>query len=494
MRYTKLKSLERLRAQTVKPVSCGLSNDEVEFFAERDPLLDQAICSAIERIEELQIEFPELTKLDESELLEVLRDGFLSFYPEETSSPYVPLTAKGPWVITFGGAVIYDTGGYGMLGHGHNPDCIREAMAEPQVMANIMTPSFSRHRFVNKIRNHVGRNHSSKKCPFDKFVFMNSGSEGMGVALRISDSHAKRITDPGARHEGKSIKALSFLGSFHGRTYRAARISSSTRKKYDAALASFRDHSDHIEVRCNDAAHLRELFEKLEGENSYVECIALEPVMGEGNPGSPLEREFYDVARELTTKHESFLIIDSIQAGLRAHGVLSLIDYPGYGDCLPPDIEIYSKALNGGQYPLSVVAMQQWVADQYVSGTYGNTMTASPRALDIASTVLNACSPELEKNIQTKGKEFVERLKSVQQELGGVITKVQGTGLLVSAELREDIAVVGHDAVEQRLRKTGVNVIHGGKNSLRYTPWFLVSSEEIDLIVRKTKEVLLEFS
>ncbi|MCI5065980.1 lysine 6-aminotransferase, partial [bacterium] len=74
----------------------------------------------------------------------------------------------------------------------------------------------------------------------------NSGSEAMGVALRISDAHAKRMTDPGKPHANKEIKILSFVGSFHGRTYRAARISGSTRKKYDAALASFRDHSDHI--------------------------------------------------------------------------------------------------------------------------------------------------------------------------------------------------------------------------------------------------------
>ena len=50
-------------------------------------------------------------------------------------------------------------------------------------------------------------------------------------------------------------------------------------------------------------------------------------------------------------------MVDSIQAGLRAHGTLSIVDYPGFEDAESPDIEAYSKALNAGQYPLSVLAM-----------------------------------------------------------------------------------------------------------------------------------------
>ena len=46
------------------------------------------------------------------------------------------------------------------------------------------------------------------------------------------------------------------------------------------------------------------------------------------------------------------------QAGIRAMGSLSVVDYPGYETAEAPDMETYSKALNGGQYPLSVLALQ----------------------------------------------------------------------------------------------------------------------------------------
>ena len=126
-------------------------------------------------------------------------------------------------------------------------------------------------------------------------------------------------------------------------------------------------------------------------------------------------------------------MIDSIQAGLRAHGVLSVVDYPGFENLEAPDMETYSKALNGGQYPFSVLAVNERAAKTYAKGTYGNTMTTNPRAMDIATTVLNSLTPEI-RNIRAKGQESLDKLNALKAELGGLITKVQGTGLL-SCEL-----------------------------------------------------------
>ena len=70
--------------------------------------------------------------------------------------------------------------------------------------------------------------------------------------------------------------------------------------------------------------------------------------------------------------------MDSIQAGLRAHGVLSIVDYPNFEKAEAPDMETFSKALNAGQYPLSVLAVNARAAGLYRKGTYGNTMTTNP--------------------------------------------------------------------------------------------------------------------
>jgi len=222
--------------------------------------------------------------------------------------------------------------------------------------------------------------------------------------------------------------------------------------------------------------------------------LAIEPVQGEGNPGQCVTREFYDAARAITMEHGSLLLVDSIQAGIRGQGTLSVIDYDGFEDCVVPDLETWSKALNAGQYPLSVLGMNERAASLYVTGIYGNTMTTNPRALETAVAVLDRMTPELRHNIKARGEEFVEKLKALQAEYPEAITKVQGTGLLCSAELEPTrFPVVGMDAVEPWCRRRGLGVIHGGVNALRFTPHFNITSEEIDLLIGIVKEAIEAF-
>ncbi len=195
----------------------------------------------------------------------------------------------------------------------------------------------------------------------------------------------------------------------------------------------------------------------------------------------------------MTQAHGSLLLVDSIQAGLRAHGVLSIVDYPGFEGLEAPDMETYSKALNGGQYPLSVLAVNERAAGLYRKGVYGNTMTANPRALDIAATVLDLLTPALRRNIRERGQEFLDKLAKLRDELGGgLITKIQGTGLLFSCELDPSFKCYGAGSTEEYMREHGIGVIHGGTNSLRFTPHFNVTSEEADLVIEHIRQALLK--
>jgi acetylornithine/succinyldiaminopimelate/putrescine aminotransferase len=215
-------------------------------------------------------------------------------------------------------------------------------------------------------------------------------------------------------------------------------------------------------------------------------------VMGEGDPGRAVTPEFYKAARALTEAHGTLLLIDSIQAGLRAHGVLSVTDYPSFENLPAPDMETFSKALNGGQYPLSVLAVSARTAGLYRKGIYGNTMTANPRALDVALVTMDQLTDAVRNNIRERGKEFVDKHNALKNELGGLITKVQGTGLLFSCELAPQFKCYGAGSTEEYLRERGVGVIHGGANSLRFTPHFNITSAEVDMVIAHVRHALLE--
>lgn len=469
----------------------GLADDIIERFAATDQNLRLAIDMAVTSYHRLREEFGDLLDRDEAELIDLLQSGFINFYADDAINPYISLAAKGPWLITVKGAVLHDNGGYGMLGFGHAPQEILDVMSQPQVMANIMSPNFSQLRFARSLQREIGHRRDSG-CPFDKFLCLNSGSESVTVAARISDINAKVHTDPDGRHAGKRIRQMSLSGGFHGRTDRPARYSHSTIKAYRNHLASYRDLNDLVTVEPNNLDSLREAFAQAERDNVFIESMFMEPVMGEGNPGQAISPEFYALARELTAAHGSLLLVDSIQAGLRTHGVLSVVDYPGFERLPPPDLETYSKALNGGQYPMSVLAMTASAAAIYRKGVYGNTMTAAPRALDIGNVVLNGLTDEIRQNIRDRGQEFLQKFRQLQAEMPNVITKVQGTGLLFSVELESrQFKSHGSDSIEEFMRLHGINVIHGGENSLRYTPHFKITSAEIDLLVSATRQALL---
>jgi len=485
-----IERLAPLRNQPGTRLTSGLDDATLTALSANHPQLIAAVDAAAEEFARVQADLGPLLAQDEQAQIDAMQDGFVNFYADDAVTPYVALAARGPWVVTLKGAVLYDAGGYGMLGFGHTPDAVLEAMARPQVMANIMTPSLSQQRFITALRAEIG--HRRGGCPFARFMCLNSGSEAVGLAARIADVNAKLQTDPGARHAGAAIKRVVVKGSFHGRTDRPALYSDSSRKSYMQHLASYRGEDSVITVAPYDEAGLRKVFEDAARNQWFIEAVFLEPVMGEGDPGRSVPPSFYAVARELTRAHGSLLLLDSIQAGLRAHGVLSVVDYPGFEGLDPPDMETYSKALNAAQYPLSVLAVTEHAAQLYRKGIYGNTMTSNPRALDVACATLAQLTPQVRANIAERGAEAVRKLEQLKNELGGLITKVQGTGLLFSCELAPQFKCYGANSTEEWLRQHGINVIHGGENSLRFTPHFGMDSEELDLLVGMVGRALRE--
>ena len=485
--------LHEIRSAVGEIATPGLVDDEILSFLESDASLERAINEAYARYREMADEYSELYMgSDETALITELQGGFVNFYNPATVNPYVALAARGPWIVTSHGAVVHDNGGYGMLGAGHGPDQVIESMSDNWVMANVMTASFSQKRLDERLRKELG--HTRGSCPFEKFICMNSGSESVTVSLRIADVNANLMTQPGGKHEGKTIKMMAVEQGFHGRTDRPAQMSHSCKGKYDKHLASFQNRDNLILVPANDVEALEQAFNDAQANNVFIELMAIEPVQGEGNPGQCVSREFYDAARRLTLEHDSMLLVDSIQAGIRGQGTLSVVDYEGFADCEAPDLETWSKAMNAGQYPLSVLGMNKRASEMYVTGIYGNTMTTNPRALETAVAVLDSITPELRTNIRDRGLEFVEKFTKLQEEFPHVITKVQGTGLLCSAELEPtQFPVVGMEAVEPWCRRRGLGVIHGGENALRFTPHFNITSKEIDLIVEIVREALIAF-
>ena len=236
-----MKELDKLREIREKANGIqtkGLPDEVIEKFLNIDPRLSQAIDQALVNFQSLEQEFPELLKKPELQQIEEVQSGIVNFYAEDAVNPYVAISAKGSWVVTSCGAVLHDSGGYGMLGLGHSPDIVLNSMSDQHVMANVMTPNYSHLRLMKRLDKEIG--YRTGKNPYQKVICMNSGSESVTVAARISDIKAAKMTTSGGLHEGKQVKILAFKGGFHGRTDRPAQFSDSSLPKYREHLKVLR--------------------------------------------------------------------------------------------------------------------------------------------------------------------------------------------------------------------------------------------------------------
>src|SRR5690606_31588900 len=119
--------LKPLRSRGGAVRTRGLDDASLERLGARFPELVEAAQAAASQFEAIAAEFSKLLDLDEQAQVEALQAGFVNFYPDDAVNPYVALAARGPWVVTLKGAVIHDSGGYGMLGLGHTPAPLIEA-------------------------------------------------------------------------------------------------------------------------------------------------------------------------------------------------------------------------------------------------------------------------------------------------------------------------------------------------------------------------------
>ena len=266
-----LDELNELREYCGRKDTLGLKDDTIIKFMDRDPALLEAVRRALDAFHSMDAEEQKLLRLDENSLAELLQEKFVNFYPKEGVNPYIPLAASGPWIVTTHGAVLHDSGGYGMLGMGHSPEEINEVIAKPWVMANVMTPSLSQKRFTDRLSREIG--HTRSECPFTRFICMNSGSEAVTITARITDIHAKIQTDPGAQHSGKSIRTLALEDGFHGRTGFPAKLSHSTRDDYERYLASFREDMKVDFIPVNDEAQLVEAYQNADREGIFYQAF-----------------------------------------------------------------------------------------------------------------------------------------------------------------------------------------------------------------------------
>jgi 4-aminobutyrate aminotransferase / (S)-3-amino-2-methylpropionate transaminase / 5-aminovalerate transaminase len=380
--------------------------------------------------------------------------------------------AEGGLVFDVDGNTLIDlAGGIGMLGVGHSPGPVVEAVkkqADRYIHPCALVATYEPYIELAELLNEITPGDFPKKT-----ILANSGAEAVENAIKLARKYTGRPS------------IICFEGGFHGRTLLALSLTS----KYGLFKSGFGPFAPEI-VRLpmpnlyrrpsgmTPDEYVDFAIEQLETalvsqvDPAAVAAAIIEPVQGEAG-FIPVPPRFLKRLRELTKQDDIVLIADEVQCGCGRTGRLFAIEHYG----VVPDLIVTAKSLGAGM-PIGAVTGRAEIMDSAHVGGVGSTYGGSPLACVAALEALQMIrQPEFLAHANRLGDLLREVLEGWKHRWP-VVGDVRGLGPMMLAELVTDreaktpLPPADTLAVVRRAVSNGVLLIRAGlfSNCIRFMP------------------------
>jgi 4-aminobutyrate aminotransferase / (S)-3-amino-2-methylpropionate transaminase / 5-aminovalerate transaminase len=380
--------------------------------------------------------------------------------------------AEGGLVFDVDGNTLIDlAGGIGMLGVGHSPGPVVEAVkkqADRYIHPCALVATYEPYIELAELLNEITPGDFPKKT-----ILANSGAEAVENAIKLARKYTGRPS------------IICFEGGFHGRTLLALSLTS----KYGLFKSGFGPFAPEI-VRLpmpnlyrrpsgmTPDEYVDFAIEQLETalvsqvDPAAVAAAIIEPVQGEAG-FIPVPPRFLKRLRELTKQDDIVLIADEVQCGCGRTGRLFAIEHYG----VVPDLIVTAKSLGAGM-PIGAVTGRAEIMDSAHVGGVGSTYGGSPLACVAALEALQMIrQPEFLAHANRLGDLLREVLEGWKHRWS-VVGDVRGLGPMMLAELVTDreaktpLPPADTLAVVRRAVSNGVLLIRAGlfSNCIRFMP------------------------
>jgi acetylornithine aminotransferase len=279
--------------------------------------------------------------------------------------------------------------------------------------------------------------------------FANSGTEAVEAAIKLS------------RRTGRT-GLVAAEGAFHGRTTGALALTH--KHAYREPFTPLIPSVTHVPL--NDQAALRAAV------SADVAALFLEPVQGEAGV-VVADPAYLRLARELTTRTGTLLVIDEIQTGVGRTGTWFAFQQAG----IVPDAITVAKGLGAGVPIGALVTFGPDVSELLQAGQHGTTFGGNPLAAAAGLAVLDTIDKD---KLLAHATSVGDHLASSVAELGHpLISGTRGTGLLRAIQLSADVAAI----VADRSLVAGFIINAPTPNVLRVAPPLVVTIAQVDAFV-----------
>lgn len=312
-----------------------------------------------------------------------------------------------------------------------------------------------------------------------KRVFLtNSGAEAVEGAIKL------------ARYATGRMKVVSFLGSFHGRTYGSLSLTASKvvqRRRFAPFLPEvvtvpypycfrcpFRLKPESCEMWC--LGYIEEVVFGRLVDATEVAAIIIEPVLGEGGYVIPPDG-YHPALAEMARRYGILLIADEVQSGVGRTGNMWAMERWG----VEPDIICSAKGLASGM-PLGAIIAKELVM-RWERGSHGSTFGGNPVSCAAALATLDLVEECLLENCNRMGAILKGGLVELAKHYP-VIGDVRGLGLMIGLEFVDPETGKPARALRNRLLQEafdrGLVLLGCGESCIRLSPPLTVGEAEIE--------------
>jgi len=276
-----------------------------------------------------------------------------------------------------------------------------------------------------------------------RVFFANSGTEAMEAAIKL----ARRTERP---------RILALANSFHGRTMGALALTGKP-----ALREPFEPLIPHVE-------HLESTIEALEAAiGPDVAALVVEPIKGEAGV-IPLPAGYLAAARAITQAHGVLLVVDEIQTGAGRTGAWFAYQH----EDVVPDAVALAKGIGGG-VPIGALVTFGAASELLVAGQHGSTFGGNPFVTAVSDAVLGEIERAgLVENAARRGRELQAAILGIGS---GLVTAVEGRGLLVGVQLASAVA----PEVMRAALGLGLIVNAPTESRIRLAPPLIIGDAEI---------------
>ena len=425
----------------------------------------------------------------------------------ESSDPMIVSKAKGMIVTDTKGNEYLDgtSGGVWTVNLGFGRDDMVDAVSNQ--LSKI--PYFAG-TFGNEPAAEYAKEVTSLMPGLDRVYYSNSGSEanekGYKMVRQLAHFH----------NEGKKHKIIYRDRDYHGTTIGAMSSTGQLlrKKQYGPFVPGFVEMPHCCCYRCPfgkkygecniECATALEDIIKTEGPDT-VGSVVLEPITAGGGVIPPVP-EYFPIIESICRKYDVLLHIDEVVCGLGRTG--KWFGYQHYD--VQPDIVTTAKGLAAGYAAVSITVTTERIfnmfkedpsnTDSYFRdiSTFGGSTAGPAAALEVLKIIKRE---KLIENINVVGDYLKNKLLELQDK-HEMIGEVRGKGLFCGIELVKDrvtkepvdekvaIAVAGHCFQNKVMIGRTNRSFETNNNVLLFSPAFICSKNDIDLIIESVDNAL----